>query len=180
MALSLPDLLRTQRLILREPRQADAAEFFDAYTQDIEVARHMTWRPHEDASETEAFIAYCIQEWASGRSRPYVLAFHGSENMPIGMLEARILPHSIDIGYVLARKYWGAGLMPEAVGALSDAALSLPGYFRVQATCDVGNEASVRTLEKSGFVREGRLGRYIVHPNLDAEPRACFMYARCR
>lgn len=180
MTLLLPTQLRTARLVLREPRQADAALIFDAYTQDPEVARNMVWRPHKAVSETEGFIAYCMQGWASGLGRPYVLAFHDSEHMPIGMLDARVFAHSIDLGYVLGRKYWGSGLMPEAVSALSDSALSVPDCFRVQATCDVENQASARTLEKSGFVREARLERYIVHPNLSDEPRPCYMYARCR
>jgi ribosomal-protein-alanine N-acetyltransferase len=180
MALQLPDRLQSQRLILREPRAADAALIFDAYTQDIEVARHMVWRPHQAASQTADFIAACMQAWASGLGRPYVLALLGNEHVPVGMLEARILSHTVDFGYVLRRSCWGAGLMPEAVIALSDAALSLQDCFRVQATCSVENRASARTLEKSGFVREAQLDRYAVFPNLGAEPRACFMYARCR
>lgn len=180
MPFCLPDVLYTERLVLREPRFADAAQLFDAYTQDAQVTRHMVWRPHQSLSETEGFISYCMQAWASNVSRPYVLAMHDSEQVPIGMLEARILAHSIDIGYVLARRRWGAGLMPEAVRVLSDAALSLRECYRVQATCDVDNLASARTLEKSGFVREGRLERYAVLPNISAEPSPCFMYARCR
>lgn len=69
--------------------------------------------------------------------------------------------------------------MSEAVAALADTALER-GFFRVQASCDVENRPSQRTLEKAGFVREGRLERYIVHPNISAEPRGCFMYAKCR
>ena len=180
MSLCLPDQLQTARLVIRAPRLADAAHLFAAYTQDPQVARHMVWRPHQAVAETENFIAHCMRGWASGQSRPYVLASHGSEHLPLGMLEARIVSHSIDIGYVLARRHWGQGLMPEALSALVDAALSLPGCFRVQATCNVDNPASARTLEKSGFVREGRLERYAVFPNISSEPGSCFMYARCR
>lgn len=180
MTILLPDRIQTQRLILREPRQADAALIFDTYTQDAEVARYMVWRPHTMPGETEGFIERCRQGWSSGVSRPYVLAFHDSEHIPLGMLEARLQSHMIDIGYVLGRQYWGAGLMPEAIMALSELALALPDCFRIQATCDVENRASARTLEKSGFVREGRLERHMIHPNRSAEPSACFMYARCR
>jgi [ribosomal protein S5]-alanine N-acetyltransferase len=180
MTIKLPDQIKTQRLTLRAPRQADAALLFDTYTQDPEVARYMVWRPHTLLSETEGFVERCMQGWASGQSRPYVLAFHDSEHIPLGMLEARLQPHTIDIGYVLGRQYWGAGLMPEAVMALSELALALPDCFRVQATCDIENLASARTLEKSGFVREGRLERHSIHPNRSAEPSACFMYSRCR
>ena len=180
MPVTLAERLQTPRMILRAPRQSDAALIFDAYTQDPEVARYMVWRPHLLLKETEAFIASCMDAWASGRSRPYVLACRDSEDIPIGMLEARILSHAIDIGYVLQRAYWGEGRMPEALDALSSAALALPAYFRVQATCDTQNLSSARVLEKSGFVLEGRLARHAVLPNLDAEPRASLLYARCR
>ena len=96
------------------------------------------------------------------------------------MLEVRFMGHIIDIGYVLARRHWGNGLMPEAVNALAQSALALPQVFRIQATCDIENFASARTLEKAGFVREARLDRYTVHPNISVEPRACYMYARCK
>jgi RimJ/RimL family protein N-acetyltransferase len=166
--------------VLREPKEADARLVFEAYTRDPEVARYMVWRPHADLAETEAFIAGCIQAWGTGTRQPYVLARRKAEQQPIGMLEARVLPHTIDIGYVLARAHWGQGLMPEAIGVLTEALLATPGFFRVQATCDIENRASARTLEKSGFLLEGRLDRYMVHPNVSSEPRACFMYARCR
>ena len=70
--------------------------------------------------------------------------------------------------------------MGEAVDSISAAALAHPDCYRVQATCDTENHASARVLEKAGFVREGRLERHTVLPNLGAEPRATLMYARCR
>jgi [ribosomal protein S5]-alanine N-acetyltransferase len=163
---------------LRAPRQSDAVHFFEAYTQDSKVARYMTWRPHTTLAATEAFIAHCMDGWASGRSRSYALALHDSEDIPIGMLDARLLPNAVDIGYVLARKYWGTELMPEAIREFTEVALALPDCYRVQATCDVENLASARTLEKCGFVREVQLERHAIIPSLSAEPRPSFMYAR--
>jgi ribosomal-protein-alanine N-acetyltransferase len=96
------------------------------------------------------------------------------------MLEARLSSHFVDIGYVLGRAHWRQGLMPEAIRALTDAALATPSVCRVQATCDVDNRPSARVLEKAGFSREGRIERHTIHPNIDAEQRPCFLYARCR
>ena len=96
------------------------------------------------------------------------------------MIEARPQGTTVDIGYVLAQAHWGQGLMPEAIAAVATAALAVPAFFRVQATCDVENRPSQRALEKAGFLREGRLERFTVHPNISPEPRACYMYARCR
>lgn len=153
---------------------------FAAYTQELDVARYLVWRPHRSIDETEAFISSCMQEWGKGMRRPYVLTRRAEEDVPIGMVEARIMPHAIDVGYVLQRPSWGAGFMSEAIAALGEAALILPECFRIQATCDTENHASARVLEKAGFLREGRLERHAVLPNLGAEPRASFMYARCR
>lgn len=176
----LPNQLETPRLVLRQPCAADARLVFEAYAQDPEVARYMIWRPHVALAETEAFIAGCIEAWSNGARKPYMLALRDNAQQPIGMLEARMHSHTVDIGYVLTRQHWGQGFMPEAVHALTEAALGLPRFFRVQATCDVENLASARALEKAGFMREARLERYTVHPNISSEPRDCFMYARCR
>jgi RimJ/RimL family protein N-acetyltransferase len=168
------------RLVLREPQLADAAVLFESYEQDVEVPRYMTWRPHTELSQTETFIRECMRAWGAGDHQPYVLTERGNEHLPVGMIDARTHGHILEIGYVIARSRWGHGLMPEAIRAVADAALATPEIFRVQATCDVENRASARALEKSGFVLEGRLERWIVHPNVSAEPRPSFMYARCR
>jgi len=175
-----PDQFQTRRLVLRAPCASDARRLFDAYTRDPEVARFMVWRPHEALAETEAFIAGCIHAWGAGVRWPYVLALREDVQQPIGMLEVRVRSHTIDLGYVLARRHWGQGLMPEALGAVTDAVLAMPQFFRVQATCDIENNASARALEKSGFLLEARLERYVLHPNISPEPRACLMYALCR
>lgn len=159
MPISLPEVVNTDRLVMRRPQPSDAAALFDAYTQDAEVARYMVWVPHESVTETEAFIAYCCEAWSSGKARPYVISLLNSPDRPIGILEARLHPHMVDLGYVLARAHWGSGLMPEAVRMLTGIALADPSCFRVQASCDIENIASARTLEKAGFAREAILQR---------------------
>jgi RimJ/RimL family protein N-acetyltransferase len=186
MARLLPDSLETNRIVLRQPCEADAQHLFEAYTQDKEVPRYMLWRPHTAVAESENFVRQCLLDWELGHRQAFVLALRDESRLPIGMLDARVHrhigehTHILDLGYVLARRHWGLGLMPEAICALTQAALQLPRFFRVQATCDVENRQSARALEKSGFVCEGRLERYIVHPNISSEPRACYLYARCR
>ena len=174
----LPQRLETNRLLLRRPTEVDAGEIFRAYTQDPLVSRFMVWKPHSAEAETRIFITSCIAAWDEGSRLAYVLTESGCSSA-IGMLEARIHGHTVDLGYVLTRAHWGKGYMPEAVAALAATALER-GYFRVQAFCDVENRPSQRTLEKAGFAREGRLERYIVHRNISPEPRPCYMYAKCR
>jgi RimJ/RimL family protein N-acetyltransferase len=143
------------------------------------VCRYLDWAPHTSVEITQQFIRECLAGWRAGSPLPYVIADPGS-NEVLGMIEVRVRLTTIDIGYVLARSRWGRGLMPEAIEALASASLARPEIFRVQAICDVDNYASARALEKSGFLREGRLDRYGVHPNLSPEPRSVYLYAQCR
>ena len=176
---TFPDLIETPRLALRAPELSDAEEMFASYTQDAEVARYMVWQPHDSLVATRDFVASCVAQFNAGSALPYILTLKATGQL-IGMLEARPRDHVVNVGYVLARNQWGQGLMVEAIQAFKDLALRLPGVFRVEATCDVDNRPSARALEKSGFLLEGRLARYTVHPNISAEPRECFMYAACR
>lgn len=174
-----PDLMETSRLRLRAPELSDAEEMFASYTQDAGVARYMVWQPHASLDDTRGFAAACVAQWSAGPARSYAITLATSGQF-VGMLEARPRGHVVNIGYLLARKHWGQGLMVEAIQAFSAIALQLPGIFRVEATCDVENRPSARALEKSGFLLEGRLARYTVHPNISAEPRDCLIYAVCR
>lgn len=176
----LPNDLRTSRLILRKPRPEDASLIFHSYAQDERVSRYLIWKPNTRLAETESFIDGCLQGRLDGNRYAYVLALPSDDNIPIGMLDAKISLHGVEIGYVLSPVHWGKAYMAEAVAAFAAAALAMPEHFRVQAYCDVDNPASARTLENAGFHREGRLERFIVHPNISKEPRACYLYARCK
>ena len=175
----LPEEIEGPRICLRRPVSSDAEVIFKAYAQDAAVCRFLTWQPHKSAATTREFIAVCIEAWKADARRPYVIAEKPSSDA-IGMIEARIQRSTVELGYVLARLHWGKGLMAEAISLLAKASLARPRIFRVQAFCDVENTQSQRVLEKAGFKREGRFERWMIHPNMSAEPRPCFMYAVVR
>jgi RimJ/RimL family protein N-acetyltransferase len=174
-----PERLETDRLVLRRPVAADAAAIFEGYAQDPEVTRYLTWRPHSRVEETEAYLARCQAGWDAGIDLTWTLTRSGEDRV-IGMIGLRPRTHMADIGYVLARRYWRQGLMPEAATAVVGLALGRPAIHRVWAVCDVENRASARVLEKAGMEYEGVLRRWILHPNVSAEPRDVLCYARLR
>ena len=171
-----PDTVETLRLHLRRPVPTDAERIFQTYAQDVEVTRYLVWVPHTSVETTKKFIALCQDRWTSSVAFPYVITRKENGEL-LGMIEVRPSGHRADFGYVLARKYWGDGLMPEAIAAMVKIAMGHPTIYRMEATCDVENKASWRALEKSGFSREGLLRRYIIHPNISAEPRDSLLYA---
>ena len=65
--ITVPDEIRTARMLLRKPRAADASLMFTAYAQDPEVTRYLTWRAHGDIAETRAVIDRFLAAWKSRR-----------------------------------------------------------------------------------------------------------------
>lgn len=79
-----------------------------------------------------------------------------------------------EVGYAIARKYWGQGFATKAVTrALRIAFGELEGVKRIQALVLPENVASQRVLHKAGFVREGVLRNYV---NIKGNIRDCILY----
>ena len=174
--MNYPERIETERLILRVPRIADAPAIFAGWTQDQEVTRYLTWRPHQRIQETEDFIQSCLSAWVHGTRFPYVITLSESGEV-IGMIDPRIEGPRVGIGYGAARAHWGKGYVTEATRAIIDWAFQQPSIYRVYATTDVENIASQRVLEKVGMQCEGILRKYILHPNISDVPRDSYMYA---
>lgn len=175
----LPDRFETARLVLRPIARADAPAIFAGYAADPAVTRYLVWPPHAGLADTEAHIERCLAaEPAALRS--YVLAGRDDGQVRGAFDLRRPARHRIEFGYVLARQWWGRGLMTEALAAVAGWALAQPDIWRIGAVCDVENIGSARVMEKAGLAREGILRRWLVHPALGPEPRDCYGYARVR
>jgi [ribosomal protein S5]-alanine N-acetyltransferase len=73
-----------------------------------------------------------------------------------------VFAKSAQFGYWLGEPYWGRGIMSEAVLAAAEFALIHFGLVRLEAPVFEWNPASMRVLEKSGFVREGILRKSVL------------------
>jgi RimJ/RimL family protein N-acetyltransferase len=80
-------------------------------------------------------------------------------------------------GYWLAEPYWGRGIMTAAVRATSDHVLVHLDIVRLEAPVFEWNPASMRVLEKCGFIREGLLRRSVLK---DGQIIDAVLYARVR
>ena len=168
-------------LALRVPRIEDAEALF-SLASDPEVTRYLSFKPHADLEESRAVLRSWEKAWAElgGRLTPcralaYLIEWKGE---PVGSLGVLPLRFGDELGYALARKAWGQGVMSAAVRGFSDWLLEY-GRPRITATAHVENTASHRVLEKAGFVREGRLKSYFYFPNLD-ERADGYLFARVK
>jgi ribosomal-protein-alanine N-acetyltransferase len=69
--------------------------------------------------------------------------------------------HRAEIGYWLARPYWGQGIMTDAVRAFVEYAFNELGLARLTAHVFEFNVGSARVLEKNGFKLEGHLRKHL-------------------
>ena len=64
---------------------------------------------------------------------------------------------SAEIGYWIAKPYWGRGIATVAVRALTAYAFDTYDLVRIFGEVFEGNHASGRVLEKAGYIFEGRM-----------------------
>ena len=83
------------------------------------------------------------------------IIIHKEDNMIMGDMGFKGGPNEegiIDIGYSIVPSYQGKGYATEMGKAMVDWGLSQPNVKKVVATCNPDNIASIRVLEKIGFI----------------------------
>ena len=149
--------LETERLLLRQFREADLETFF-AYRNDPEVAKYQGWGIPYSREQGEAFISSMREKSApkQGGWIQFAIALKDTDEL-IGDLGCYIKEDDMRqarIGFTLASKYWRQGYITEVIPCLLEYLFEDMNVHRVVADCDVENVASYRTLEKLGFRRE--------------------------
>ena len=92
-------------------------------------------------------------------------------------LGADVHRKTAELGYWLGEPFWGRGIMTEAVRAFTLQAFADFDLVRIYAESFANNEASVRVLQKAGFIYEGRLR---AHAFKDGQVLDALVYAKLR
>lgn len=87
-----------------------------------------------------------------------------ADGVPVGSLSIRpgTWPERGDIGYWVGIPFQGRGLGTAAVARALEVAFGEMGMLKVEACAFLGNDASIRILEKNGFRREGLVRRAVL------------------
>ena len=151
-----PTILTTAHLVMRPWREDDAPALY-RYASDSEVGPRAGWAPHQSQDESRQVLHDILMvpdSWAiTLRGREGVLA-----DAPVGAIA---LQHDLtglpadeaEIGYWIARPWWGHGYMTEAVREVLRHAFLVENLVAVRASYFEGNEGSRRVQEKWGFAR---------------------------
>lgn len=133
---------------------------------DPEVARFGLRPPASEFSMAEKLINEILRGFENKRFVQWLIQSN-DDGRVIGtctLWEIAWQHRRAEIGYSLAREYWGSGFATEAVAAMRDYAFDKLDLIRLEADVDPRNASSIRVLEKLGFQREGYMrARYIVN-----------------
>ncbi len=175
-------VIETSRLILRPFEMGDLDDFFE-YASVEGVGERAGWSHHKTKDETliilKEFIeqdktfAICLKE------NNKVIGSLGIEEYGMENVLSEFFNYKgREIGYVLSKKYWGQGLMPEAVKAVIDYLFEeknldfiICGYYnfniqskKVQKKCGFKPYRRLLMETKMGTKEEGILS-LIINPN---------------
>ncbi|HUO40769.1 MAG TPA: GNAT family N-acetyltransferase [Mycobacterium sp.] len=161
--------------MLRSPRADDAEALFARLASDPRVTEFSTWRPHRDVVETRRVI----QQLSNARGDlVWILAMQDTGEVIGEFGYRRPQAHAVELGYCLAREWWGQGLISETLGVVLEWFARDRSVYRVRATCHIDNSRSARLLEAAGLCLEGRLRRYAVFANSSPQPQDGLLFAK--
>ena len=145
-------MIETNRLVLRGWRAEDAEALFNC-ASDLGVGPAAGWPPHESTDESRYVIENVF-------AKPYNYAVClKPDDAPIGCISllvgktARLTDREdeCELGYWIARPYWGRGIATEAACALLEHAFNVLNMNKVWCGFYSGNLRSRAVILKLGF-----------------------------
>lgn len=152
--------LETNRLLLREVSPEDSAAIFHNYT-DPQVTEHFM-EPLTEGQQATAIVEEYIEYDRAGTGIVWAITLKGSPTL-VGTCGYEVLsPYDQrgEIGYDLARAYWGQGIMREALQAVIVYSFTQLDLNRIQAYVLTENARSIGLLRRLHFETEGVLREY--------------------
>lgn len=156
-------VLSTPRLILRDLRPSDLDDLYE-YASDPEIDRYTPWDRYQSLDEAREDLGSYIARYEQGHFRAWGIE-HRADKKLIGITNFGFLSKEdrrAEMGYTIARKYWGQGLATEAAQALIRYGFEKLDLARIEAVVLPENKASSKVMLKVGMQYEGLLRNYQV------------------
>lgn len=158
---SIPELV-TERLRLRAPSPLDGAAVLAALG-DPEVTRYLNVPTIATLAEAQALLERLEQRYDARDTIRWAIELIEPAEMigTVGLLRFDFEHCHAEVGYEIAHRWWGRGFASEAAAAVVRYGFAVMGLHRIEAGVLAGNDASVRVLQKLGFLEEGTRRDYL-------------------
>ena len=154
---SLP-IITTPRLVMRWVSEDDIDALYEIFS-DPEVTRYWSSAAFANREAAVTMQRKIAEDNLKDSVWKWGLALRDTNKLigTVTLFNLSLSNGRAEIGYAMARAYWGKGYMNEALKAMIVHAFDVVKLRRLEADVDPRNTASVRTLERLGFQREGFL-----------------------
>ena len=148
--------METERILLRPWQDSDAEVLFK-YASDPEVGPRAGWPPHQSVEESLEIIRTIF----SGEGMWAVIwketgeAIGSVGYLPSDSSNLQISGDECEVGYWIAKPYWGKGICTEALKLVVDYCFNKKGFTTLWGDYFPSNPASGRVMEKCGFTDTG-------------------------
>lgn len=147
--------IKGSRFILRPMRKNDA-KLQQAAINDKEIAKNTATIPYPYTQKhAKDWVARCIANYHKKPLTDLVFVLDIKKNFAGCVALHHIEGHQAELGYWLARKYWGQGIMSEAAKLVTEYAFTKLKLKRIYGCVFPFNKKSEHLLKKIGFVYEG-------------------------
>lgn len=170
------DVLKTERLVLRQIELRDAASFAE-YANDLDIARMTGSFPYPFPRLSVDFkVMYLRAQKRRGIGHGYAITETGQDKL-IGVVDLFRQDDTDpwELGYWIGRPFWGLGYMTEACTALIEELQQEHGAQDLTAGVFTDNPGSMRVLEKLGFSAQGEPDMYFSMARLKKAPSQNFL-----
>ena len=158
-------MMETERILLRSWRESDAETLFK-YASDPEVGPRAGWPPHKSVEESLEIIRTVFNtgtmwavEWKETGEAIGCVGY-----LPASASNLSIPEDQCEVGYWIARPYWGRGICTEAMRMVIEYCFHRKHFAVLWGDYFPSNPASGKVMEKCGFIDTGEETRC---PNLE-------------
>ena len=148
--------LDTARLHLRNVTPDDAREIF-FLRSDERMMQYLDRAPAASLEEASQFIQQVNNLEKTNDAITWAITLKDSPKLvgTICFWNIQKQHYRAELGYALHPDHQGKGLMQEALTAVLEYGFHVLNFHSVEANVNPNNSASIRLLERNGFVREG-------------------------
>lgn len=144
---------------LKKLTHLDVTDFM-TWAGDSTVTESLTWDAYADEASAKIFLQTVAEKHPWFKAIIFNGHVVGAITLSPGQGRTRC---RAELGYVIARKFWGQGLATAASRMAVHQGFQDLQIERIEAFVDPENRASIRVAEGAGLILEGHLKSYVVH-----------------
>lgn len=163
------------QLILRPLREDDIQSVLAACQDPLISAFTPVPFPY-DLEMAEEFVRGAALGYLNHQSITFAIESEGQLAGTIALHSLSIANHCAEVGYWMSADHRGQGICTSALKMITELALGVMGFRRVQGLADDDNFASHKVLERAGYHREATLAQRVTKN--DGSQKDMLLYAR--